>query len=972
MSLMPGTVSSRARPRWVCASLVVLVMSVVAISSASSSSAAPFSIPSPVAGGWQLNGTALLNTTASPPNLQLTAATNWQAGSAFYPIPVPGVGITATFDAFIGSGSGADGLTFTLADASVTQPTALGVNGGGEGFSGVTGIAVSLDTWKNAVNPSNNFVGIANGSVPGAGNELNYVATNTSIPSLENATHHFVVTTTSTGITVTMDGTQVLNYATTSLPPYVLVGFTGGTGGFNDIHQVQNVSITAGPPPPVPTVTGLSPSSGPNGTSVAITGTGFTAASTVKFGTAAANFVVSSSTGITATAPTGTGTVDVTVTTPGGTSTTNPSDRYTYVPVPTVTGVSPTSGPSTGGTAVTITGTNFTGTSAVRFGPTAANFTVNNSTAIKATAPPGVTGPVDVTVTSSFGTSATSAADSYTYTLPPAPTVTGVSPDSGPNGTLVTLSGTGFTGATTVDFGASAATFAVDNSTTITATAPAGTPGQVDVTVTTPGGTSALSAADQYTYVAGSPLGSIPSPVTGGWQLNGTAQLNTAGSPPNLELTAASSYQAGSAFYPTAVPGVGITTAFDAFIGQGSGADGLTLTLADATVTKPSALGSNGGGEGFSGITGFAVSLDTYKNGVNPSNNFVGIANGPVPGAGNELNYLTTNSSIAPLRNTWHHFVVTTSSTGITVTMDGVQVLSYATSLPPSVLVGFTAGTGGLTDVHEVQNVVITTGGSSPAGPSVTSLAPSSGPSTGGTSVTVTGTGFTGASAVKFGTTAATSFTVNSATSITATPRRHGHRRRHRHDAPGTSATSAADQFTYLAGPSVTSLAPSSGPSTGGTSVTVTGTGFTGASAVNFGTTAATSFTVNSATSITATSPPAAGTVDVTVTTPSGTSATSAADQFTYLAGPTVTASARARGRARAAPRSRSPAPASPAPAPSSSARPPATSFTVNSATSITATRPPAAGTVDVTVTTPWGRAPRAPPTSSPTSPGRP
>ncbi len=417
------------------------------------------------------------------------------------------------------------------------------------------------------------------------------------------------------------------------------------------------------------------------------------------------------------------------------------------------------------------------------------------------------------------------------------------------------------------------------------------------MTVTTPGGTSALSAADQYTYVAGSPLGSIPSPVTGGWQLNGTAQLNTAGSPPNLELTAASSYQAGSAFYPTAVPGVGIPTAFDAFIGQGSGADGLTLTLADATVTKPSALGSNGGGEGFSGITGFAVSLDTYKNGVNPSNNFVGIANGPVPGAGNELNYLTTNSSIAPLRNTWHHFVVTTSSTGITVTMDGVQVLSYATSLPPSVLVGFTAGTGGLTDVHEVQNVVITTGGSSPAGPSVTSLAPSSGPSTGGTSVTVTGTGFTGASTVKFATTAATSFTVNSATSITATsPAGAGTVDVTVTTPSGTSATSAADQFTYLAGPSVTSLAPSSGPSTGGTSVTVTGTGFTGASTVNFATTAATSFTVNSATSITATSPAGAGTVDVTVTTPSGTSATSAADQFTYHAGPSVTSLAPSSG----------------------------------------------------------------------------
>ena len=81
---------------------------------------------------------------------------------------MPGVGISAAFDAFIGSGSGADGLTFTLADASVTKPTALGVNGGGEGFSGIKGIAVSLDTWKNAVNPSSNFVGIATGPVPRA------------------------------------------------------------------------------------------------------------------------------------------------------------------------------------------------------------------------------------------------------------------------------------------------------------------------------------------------------------------------------------------------------------------------------------------------------------------------------------------------------------------------------------------------------------------------------------------------------------------------------------------------------------------------------------------------------------------------------------------------------------------------------------------------------------------------------------
>jgi hypothetical protein len=64
--------------------------------------------------------------------------------------------------------------------------------------------------------------------------------------------------------------------------------------------------------------------------------------------------------------------------------------------------------------------------------------------------------------------------------------------------------------------------------------------------------------------------------------------------------------------------------------------------------------------------------------------------------------------------------------------------------------------------------------------------------------------------------------------------------------------------------------------------VTITGTGFTDATAAKFGSTTAKSFTVNSATSITAVSPKGRGTVDVTVTTPAGTSPTGAADQFTY------------------------------------------------------------------------------------------
>ncbi len=84
--------------------------------------------------------------------------------------------------------------------------------------------------------------------------------------------------------------------------------------------------------------------------------------------------------------------------------------------------------------------------------------------------------------------------------------------------------------------------------------------------------------------------------------------------------------------------------------------------------------------------------------------------------------------------------------------------------------------------------------------------------------------------------------------------------------------------------PTVTGISPSSGSTAGGTSVTISGTNLTGASAVNFGSSEATNVAVVSSSQITATSPPGSGTVDVTVTTAGGTSPTGAADQFTYNA----------------------------------------------------------------------------------------
>ena len=83
--------------------------------------------------------------------------------------------------------------------------------------------------------------------------------------------------------------------------------------------------------------------------------------------------------------------------------------------------------------------------------------------------------------------------------------------------------------------------------------------------------------------------------------------------------------------------------------------------------------------------------------------------------------------------------------------------------------------------------------------------------------------------------------------------------------------------------PLVTGITPSSGPTTGGTSVTITGSNFSGATAVDFGSNPATSFTINSSTSITATSPAGSGKVDITVTTSSGVSSVVSADAFVYI-----------------------------------------------------------------------------------------
>ena len=271
-----------------------------------------------------------------------------------------------------------------------------------------------------------------------------------------------------------------------------------------------------GSAPSTPTVTGLSQSDGISGGGevVEIVGSGLTGATAVHFGNAAASGVtVLSSDAVAAITPVGVSTVNVTVTTPGGTSATSTADRYTYVTptsdsgAPSITKVTPHLGPTSGGTQVTLTGKKLSEVSEILIGGQAAtSVTEVSATEIEATVPADVvTGAVSVVAIGSSGESSVSSKDSFKYKdFSQAPTVTKVSPASGSlsGGNEVTISGTDLVGATEVEFGTNAATsFKVTKGgTKIKVEAPAGSTGTVDITVTRPGGTSAVVTADRYTY----------------------------------------------------------------------------------------------------------------------------------------------------------------------------------------------------------------------------------------------------------------------------------------------------------------------------------------------------------------------------------------------------------------------------------------------------------------------------------------
>ncbi|MFF2848230.1 IPT/TIG domain-containing protein [Streptomyces sp. NPDC058001] len=236
--------------------------------------------------------------------------------------------------------------------------------------------------------------------------------------------------------------------------------------------------------------------------------------------------------------------------------------------------ISPNQGSSGGGTLVTITGTNLSGTSAVRFGTRSATSVTNVSpTQVTAVSPSG-SGAVGVTVTTPGGTS-----NPIPFYYVGAPFKQSLSPTSGSTagGGTVTINGTGLSSATSVAFGANSAVPTVVSDSQITVVVPAGAAGAVGVTVTTAGGTNnGLS----YTYVAAPTVTTVApneGPTSGGTavtvtgtSLTSTSSITFGGTPAPFTVISATSVSAVTP--PGAAGAVDVVVTNDAASATAAGA----------------------------------------------------------------------------------------------------------------------------------------------------------------------------------------------------------------------------------------------------------------------------------------------------------------------------------------------------------------------------------------------------------------
>ena len=859
-------------------------------------------------------------------------------------------------------------------------------------FSALVSTGGPVTTNADGASPQSSLIQGANGNLYGtatAGGTAGYgtlFTINVQVPTVTG----FSPTSGGPGATVTISGTgftgaTAVKFNNTPATTFTVLSPTqltavvpaGATTGKIRVSAptgiATSVAVFTVLSTPAPAITGFSPASGPVGTLVQISGSGFNTATGVSFGGVSAAFSANSDTQLVAVVPSGAATGPISISGPGGTGLSTAAFTVTASATPTVTGFTPAGGPV--GTLVQIGGTNFTSVSDVTFGGVEASFTVNSESQITAVVPSGAaTGPISVTTPDGTGTSAASFTVGAT-----GPAISGFTPTTGPVGTLVQISGSGFTGATRLKFRTTAAHFTVGSDTKITATVPSGAV-TGPLVVTTPGGTAVSPA---FFTVPGT---TIPVPaITGFTPTSGTAgtvvTLTGSGfygaSAVSFNGTPATTYTVVNDGQITATVPSGATTGPVSVMtpgGTGTSAGSFTVSTPPAITGFTPASGPVGTsvtltGTGFTGATAvaiggtaatFSVASDTQITATVAAGTTSGTITVTAPAGTATSGTAFTVTAAAP---TISGFTPTSGpvGTGVTVTgtgftgassvaFGGTAATSFTvvsdTQVTAAVPAGATTGAVTLTTPSGTA-----TGGTftvTAAAPTISGFTPASGPV--GTSVIITGTNLTGATAVAFNGTGATSFTVNSATQITATVAVGTTSGAITVTTPGGTATSGTPFTVTAPAPTITGFTPASGPV--GTSVTLTGTGFTGATAVSFGGTAATSFTVNSPTQITATVPTGATTGTITVTTPGGTGTSGTSFTVTTASGPTVTGFTPNHGATGASVVLTGTGFTG---ATAVSFGGTAATFTVNSATQITAKVPASAVTGPLSVTAPGG-----------------
>jgi len=256
-------------------------------------------------------------------------------------------------------------------------------------------------------------------------------------------------------------------------------------------------------------------------------------------------------------------------------------------PAPTVAQIAPNSGPTTGGTSVTISGANFTSNATVTFGSTAAaSTTVTSSTSIVAVTPPSATtGAVPIVVRNGDGQSVSF--NSFTYTLP-APSINSVSPSTGPTsgGTTFTIAGSGFvSGATVTVGGRPAGEVRVVDGTTITALAPLGpASGETplltqDVVVINPDGTR-ITKTGGFTYFVPALTVSSLSPSLG--SPSGGTDVTISGAGMNSAIVSSVTFGGVAATNVRVIDAVTMRVTAPA---HAAGAVNVAVTVGGATVT---------------------------------------------------------------------------------------------------------------------------------------------------------------------------------------------------------------------------------------------------------------------------------------------------------------------------------------------------------------------------------------------------